>query len=108
MAQLRFSEPMEDNSSDTGLTEVRDSVHLLSNDPSSIRNQEKRHKIIVKNLIICAPFIITIATTILSIFFLINAETSDLHPSVMCTSKSKNEHPRFFRFYFALNILYHA
>ncbi len=38
----------------------------------------------------------------------INAETSDLHPSVMCTSKSKNEHPRFFRFYFALNILYHA
>jgi hypothetical protein len=46
------------------------------------------------------------------IFFLlqeyINAETSDLHPSVMCTSKSKNEHPRFFRFYFVLNILYHA
>ena len=26
----------------------------------------------------------------------INAETSDLHPSVMCTSKSENGHPVFF------------
>ena len=30
-----------------------------------------------------------------SIILKINAETSDLHPIVMCTSKSENVHPFF-------------
>lgn len=76
MGQLHIFDPSVDNSSDTHCTESGDLAPLVPNHPSSTHDQGKRHKITLRNVIICATFIITIVNTILMIFFLTKKQYS--------------------------------
>ena len=76
MTQSNTFETLVNDFSDTDLIDHDDSAVLVCNDPSSITNQRKRHKITVRNLIIYATIIITIAISISLIFFLTRKQYS--------------------------------
>ena len=101
MTQSNTFETLVNDFSDTDLIDHDDSAVLVCNDPSSITNQRKRHKIAVRNLIIYATIIITIVISVSLIFFLTRKQYSTSLTTQYTTSFSSCNYLTFWQNFYS-------